>query len=191
MREHITSGSEWGHPQCQSGQLHLPPGKSRDFWFVPIHWWQPSLENVTLLTTTVQLTSSADSHRPRENCTKERRIDSSHKLAKVSSIRNGKAVMRLTCASVTILTSLFLLRELRGSELRTEFSWNRRLRSCRNVTERSSKAEFAFPTMYTLCKKNPKVSAVSYRVSPMYHGIVHKTGFEFSLTNESYFLKAS
>ena len=50
----------------------------------------------------------------------------------------------------TLLTSLFLLRELRGSEVRAEVSWNSWLWSYLSITEKSLKIEFAFPTMYTL-----------------------------------------
>lgn len=49
---------------------------------------------------------------------------------------------------------MFLLRELRGRELRMELSWNRRFRSCRRVTERSSNTALALPTMYTLCRNS-------------------------------------
>ena len=92
----------------------------------------------------------------------------------------------------TLLTSLFLLRELRGSEVRTEFSWNSRLRSCLSVTERSSKTEFAFPTMYTLWKKNPKLYYILQINSniPKSISIFHKIRFKFSLNNESWFFKA-
>lgn len=51
-------------------------------------------------------------------------------------------------------TSLFLLRELRGRELRMELSWKRRFRSWRSVTERSSNTALALPTMYTLCRNS-------------------------------------